>query len=336
MTGQIRKPGEITDLAEPVVTSQKNNSMQSEDFGSINLRGDRTVGVVKEEAESFTDHEELHDIEQQAVSLKKIRSPWSLLFSSSAVLFLCWTAYDYSTFVTEVYHSSIFVGLLLALLGILLLVSLIFLIIYEYKAWKSFDDLAHRNHVIDTALKNIDLQLTKDALSDTLSNIKALNPDLVSQFEDASLVNTTPEEYLIQLENIVLIPLDIQADTIIKKSAMAAGVSVSVIPHPALDAIAVTWYSYILSKKIAAIYGVRPSGLSSIRLFKYILSNAVIAAGAEVASAAIGDGVAQSATESAGEILFGSLFSKVGEGAVTVWRLYRLGRIVRLAIRPNI
>lgn len=83
------------------------------------------------------------------------------------------------------------------------------------------------------------------------------------------------------------------------------------------------------------MYGIKPSGLSSLRLFRHILSSAVLAAGAEVASEVIADSLAENATEGAGEILFGSLFSKVGEGAVTVWRIYRLGRIVRLIIRPR-
>ena len=70
-------------------------------------------------------------------------------------------------------------------------------------------------------------------------------------------------------------------------------------------------------------------------MIKYILSNAVIAAGAEVASETIADVIGDNVTESAGKIMFGGLFSKVGEGAVTVWRMYRLGRIIRMTIRPR-
>jgi len=335
MTNNTRKPREITDLAEPVNAPGKRSVSPSIGSDAIDVEVDRTVGVVNEKAEVYSSDTEEITVEQHLVNAKKVRSPWSLLLCSAAFLFLTWTVYDYSLFVVEVYQSNLVIGLLLALLSVLLFGSLVGLLVYEYKAWKSFDDLTHRKAVINRAKENGDLQLVKDTLSETLKNIKIVNPSLVSQFEDASFVNTTPEEYLKQLENIVLGPLDEQVDSIIKKSSIAAGVSVSVIPHPALDALAVTWYAYILSKKIAAIYGVKPSGLTSLRLFKYILSSAVIAAGAEMASAAIGDAVVKSTTESAGEILFGNLFSRVGEGAVTVWRMYRLGRIVRLTIRPN-
>ncbi|MDB4630988.1 DUF697 domain-containing protein [Pseudomonadales bacterium] len=335
MTDKTRRPGEISDLAEPVTPSSKLTESQFDNSRSGDVSLNRKAGEVNEEAELLVEKDDDTDIESENIALKKVSSPWAILLCTSVFLFLSWTMYDLLMLIIDVYTSNLFMGVVLAILGMLFVSSLVWLVVYEYKAWKSFDTISHRQSVINTAVKNNDLQLIKDTLFETLSNIKSVNPVLVSQFEDASFVNDTPEEYLRQLENIVLHPLDKQTDAIIKKSSIAAGLSVFIIPHPALDAIAVTWCGFILSNKVAAIYGVKPSGLSSFRLFKYILSNAVIAAGAEVASETIADVVGDNVTENAGEIMFGSLFSKVGEGAVTVWRIYRLGRIVRLTIRPR-
>ena len=135
-----------------------------------------------------------------------------------------------------------------------------------------------------------------------------------------------PHDYLKQFDNIVLTQLDQQVDSVIKASVLTGSVVVAVLPHPALDAVAVLWRAKILIFKIGQIYGLEPTGLSSLRLVKHAIVSAMLAA----------------VTEKSGEVIieqmalntFQKTFKPVTEGAVTAIRLYRLGKITQKVCRP--
>jgi len=112
----------------------------------------------------------------------------------------------------------------------------------------------------------------------------------------------------------------------IRSTALSGGVLIAIIPHPAFDAVAVLWRATALIRNIGEIYGLKPTGLSSIRLLKHSISTAIIAAGTEVAAGLI--------LEQMGTDVASKMFSSVTGGAVTVARLYRLGNLTQNLCRP--
>ena len=105
---------------------------------------------------------------------------------------------------------------------------------------------------------------------------------------------------------------------------------VAIVPHPALDAAVALWRATALIRKIGKIYGLEPTGLSSLRLLKHSIATAIIAAGTDVA--------VDLAAEQVGLEMADQVSSNLGKGAaggvVTAWRLYRLGNYAQKLCRP--
>ena len=139
--------------------------------------------------------------------------------------------------------------------------------------------LSDRGAQIRLALASENLSLLRETLEPTLNNLRRRNSSLMTEFDDAAKKRETASDYLKQFDNIVLTRLDEEADAAIKRSAFSGGVMIAILPHPALDAAAALWRSTVLTRKIGQIYGLEPTGLSSLRLLKYSITTAIIAAG---------------------------------------------------------
>lgn len=100
-----------------------------------------------------------------------------------------------------------------------------------------------------------------------------------------------------------------------------------VVPHPALDAVILLWRSRSMVSAIANVYGVETSTLSSLRLFKQALVTVGIVAGIE--------GITQEQLLQEGSNELQTRIASIGsQGAITVLRTYKLGRLTMFACRP--
>jgi uncharacterized membrane protein YcjF (UPF0283 family) len=176
------------------------------------------------------------------------------------------------------------------------------------------------------ALASNNLPELRAALEPALQNLRHRHPGRIAEFEEAAQTRETAAEYLKQFDNIVLTPLDREAADAINRSAFTGGVAVAIIPHPSLDAAVALWRAARLIRRIGEIYGLEPTGLSSLRLLRHAIATAIIAAGSDVAADAMLQQVGTEATN--------KMFSRLGEGSVTAWRLYRLGSHARKLCRP--
>ena len=62
---------------------------------------------------------------------------------------------------------------------------------------------------------------------------------------------------------------------------------INYVPHPALDAAVALWRAATLVRNIGDIYGLEPTGLSSLRLLRHTITTAIIAVGADMATDAV-------------------------------------------------
>jgi len=222
--------------------------------------------------------------------------------------------------------GAILIATLLSLFSLLLAGLVIIAIIRERRACARITRLATRRHQAQKALQADDLSALKAALQPTLETLAQKDPGLIKDFQAATQSETRAAGYARCFENLVLNTLDEQANAKINQATLTIGTLVAAVPHPALDALVVIWRALILIRDLGRIYGLAPTGLSALRLFRYALGSAVLAAGTHAAGEVVLDEFGRGVLNSAGK--------KVSESAVSAARMRRLGKMTQNLIRP--
>ena len=275
------------------------------------------------------DHIGTHSLEIVSPELIK-RSPWTYVFWLFSVGLFIWLFYSVISAINTAWQQSIYLGFPLAALACIFLVVLGWAGQREYVALNAIDSLEERRTQMRLALESNNLTQLRDALGPTLKNLRQSHSGRIAEFEEAAKNRETASEYLEQFENLVLIHLDKEANAVINRTALGGGAVVAIIPHPALDAAVALWRATVLIRKIGEIYGLEPTGLSSLRLLKHSIATAVIAAGTSIA--------VDLTLEQVGKEVFSQVTASIGkrgvEGVVTAGRLYLLGNYAKRLCRP--
>ena len=326
MSEPTRTPGRVNEETAPVdgsTSTTDSDHLRSKDIP-------RAPGPVEGPTEAMPDEQVSAQSEEIIDAGLNERSLWGLVFWVLSINVFIWLFYEVTLGVIGAWHQSPWIGLLLAAMTCILLVVLVLAGRREYKAFKAIDTLADRHAQMHTALASDNLTALRDALEPTLNNLRQGYSSRVAEFEEAAKNRETASDYLEQFENMVLIQLDNEANAAIKRSALLGGSVVAIVPHPALDAAVALWRATALIRKIGQIYGLEPTGLSSLRLLKHSIATAIIAAGTDVA--------VDLAAEQVGLEMADQVSSNLGKGAaggvVTAWRLFRLGNYAQKLCRP--
>lgn len=322
MTDRKRIPGAVDEKADPIDKPEFSQSSSS----SVN-EPVRDPGPVKEPAEPVSELVSEKPIDAEVPGVFIESSPWKIVFALVASAGTIWLLVEAAISLIAVYNYSIFLAIPAIILALLVLVSIGWAGHREYLALKSIDRLEERDEKIKNALETNDLNDFSNILAPILGNIHKRQPDLVREYRAAIESSGSVADSLNQFENIVLGQLDKEVDSIIKNTVMVGGAAVAVIPHPALDALFVLWRGQNLVRKIGIIYGLEPTGLSSWRLLKYVITSAFIAASAEE----FGEIALEQITHQA----FARALKPVAEGSITALRLFRLGQLTKRACRPK-
>lgn len=334
MTRNPRTPGRID---EPTVGI----SADAIDPDALQTRSPdhqpRQPGLISEPTEAMASDPEMYSEignskKEPAYYLHGVSDPrqksigWRWVALALAVLLIVWIALSWIQGLTSLYIENAFLGVSLAIISLAAVVVFTMVIAREVRAFALIDRISDRAIHLSSAVSSGRVDKVEVVLKETIENIRQNEPKLVLQFEKASSSATTPEDFLRQLDNIVLLELDKKADALIKQMAMSTGVAVAITPHPAFDALVVLVQSIRLTRRLGDIYGLAPTGLSAAKLFIYTFNSAILASATHLATDTLIEA-------------FGSDFVKVvgkyaTEAGVTGYRVYRLGRMVRSTCRP--
>ena len=259
-------------------------------------------------------------------SQRSTHNGWATAFWLFSAFVGAWLLYGTVTALMAVWQQNLWVAAPLTALGVATLGVLVWTGHREYKAWKRIDRLSERSSLIESAKRSNDIAVVRKALSGTLAALRKRHPGLIDEFNAAAEARTAVDDYLELLDNLVLTELDDEVKTVMNRSALMTGAAVAVVPHPALDAAIVVWRATSLTRKIGEIYGLEPTGLSSLRLFKHTIVSAIIAAGMEAGGDLLVEEAGRGVLESAGK--------RVAEAAVLAARLRRLGLAAKRLCRP--
>jgi uncharacterized membrane protein YcjF (UPF0283 family) len=333
MNEDKRKPGRIEDEAVPIDGTQGTTKPHDKDsVAGTTARADATyadhiVGYVDEPTVAISD-DIIEDDPQQRELVTHRPSVWKPVLLAICLLFAGWVVYSLSSLTMKLWESSPWYGLPFVFLVSLFLVVLARALYVEYRALYQVDTLAVRQKQIGIAIETGSVQDLKDVLDPAMKNLRIRFPDLMAEFDAAAGYRNTSADYFTLFENVVLIHLDDMADNLIRRSTLVTGASVAIIPHASLDAVVVLWRSIKLVREIGDIYGLAPTGMSSLKLLKQSLTSAVIVAAVQLSGEEI--------AKLLGESMVIKALPGAAVGAATAWRIYRLGYNTKLLCRPAV
>jgi len=336
MSDRARTPGRIDEDATPVdgFRSSDGEPLGIENRTGItteNRRVNREPGPVDDLSETMLDDEK-DARSAEIVDPETIKhGPWGIVFLLFSISVFSWLSYESVLGIIAAWKNSMWLGVPFVVLVCVFLVVFGWASRREYIAFKAIDGLEDRRYKMRIAVDSNNLTELHDALKPTLDNLRKRHAGLIEEFEEGAKARETAAAYLGLYENLVLTRLDEEANAVIQRSALGGGTVIAIIPHPALDAVIALWRSMVLVRKIGDIYGLEPTGLSSLRLLKRSIATAIIAAGTSIAidlivADVIKDGVEKTLSKIGGAVT---------EGAVTAYRLYRLGKFTQNLCRPT-
>jgi len=326
MSEYTRTPGRVDEETTPVDGSTSTSAGNYQKSEGITRQPGPVDGPTEAMPGEQVNSQSIEIIESEPVK----HSLWGAVFWVLSINIFIWLFYEVTLAIIGAWHQSIWVALLLAVITCLFLVVLFLAGRREYKAFRAIDALADRHALMRMALASDNLTALRDTLEPTLINLRQRYSSLMAEFEEAAKSRETAKDYLKQFENIVLMQLDEEVNATTKRSALLAGTVVAIVPHPALDAGVALWRATALIRKIGQIYGLEPTGLSSLRLLKHSIATAIIAAGTEVAIDLTLEQVGQEVADQ----VSANIGKGVAGGAVTAWRLFRLGNYAQKLCRP--
>jgi putative membrane protein len=266
------------------------------------------------------------DAREAATPAPERSARWGRVVGLFVVLAGAFLIYDSARALLDVWRTDWVGGTLLSLLALAFLAALGRAVVVEVRALRRLAEVDRVRARLERALSDDRPAKLNAALDPVLSLVGSRRPDLVKAFRQRRRGLEEPQAVLKQFRGAVLTPLDQEARRVVRANALAVMGATAISPHPALDVAIVLWRSAVMVRRVAEVYGLRPSALSTALLVRQTVVSAAIA----VAADPTGDMVATT--------LGGGLAEKVSarfaEGSISGLRALRLGGRAIEVCRP--
>lgn len=176
---------------------------------------------------------------------------------------------------------------------------------------------------------NLDEQKAARALEDGLRSIYGSRTDLAWPMKEFAALGgdiIDPRDRVLLADRLLMEPLDEAAHRIIARRARRVTLLTTVTPAAALDILFVASQNLGLLRELAALYGGRPSTLSTLQLARMVITHLAVTGGL-----ALSDSLIQHVV---GKGLLGRLSARFGEGAVNGILTSRIGLAAMDVCRP--
>lgn len=165
-------------------------------------------------------------------------------------------------------------GFLASLLSLLLLV-LVSLVFKEWQAVRQLNQVSQAPYSTETLIDKDDRDFTLKTLSQKSKTVSAqsLAGHCFQRFQNTVKRHHSNAEIVQIYQQQVQQPLLKEAKSVLKQESVGAGTVAFVSPNSLFQTLGILWISLRTLKKVAYLYGVRPSVLGNLRLFKIALEN---------------------------------------------------------------
>lgn len=224
-------------------------------------------------------------------------------------------------------RSSDVLGVLALALALVILVAAIVLIVRFLRGWLRERRIGRLKASAAAALASRSTEQARTT-ADGLVRLQASRPETAAgraRFAAALPAMTDARDILALAERELIEPLDRIAADEIAKAARQVSLVTAVSPRALIDLVFVVFAGARLIRRIAAIYGGRPSALGLLGIarssIEHLLVTGGLAAGHAVIQQVIGQGLAARLSAKLGEgVLNGLMTARFGLAALTVCR----------------
>ncbi len=143
--------------------------------------------------------------------------------------------------------------------------------------------------------------------------------------------------WLKEVEEKIIVPLDEAAEKLITRSAMSTLYSTAIAPKGLFDSMIVLGNCFVLTSQLCKLFGLRPSGPATALLVAHAMFNTLVAGGAGDATSEAEEAVQASLEDLLGAgaaVLLSKVTVRAAEGLVNGRLIKRFGRCVASEIRP--
>jgi putative membrane protein len=265
--------------------------------------------------------------EELPVSLpRRRRSPWGRAFWLLVVLLAAFLAWDTGNRLVSLWHDEPVAGALFTALTLAFVLAAGAAVSIELRAFARLRHAERFRAEVAAAEAQDSHRRLRAAIAPVLAGIGTHRPELARDFAERTEGQTDCEAITAQFRGAVLTPLDREARRVVRANALAVLGATAVSPHPVLDVAIVAWRSVAMVRRIAELYGLRPSTLATASLSRMVLASAAFSAVADPANEALVDALGGGFAE--------KLSGRVAEGSILGLRTARLGVRAIEAIRP--
>jgi len=245
------------------------------------------------------------------------------LFVITAAAFLL---YDTGRALVDIWSGDWIGGAALTALVVAFATALISATMIELRAIRRLGEVGRFRAALAQSLQHDSAARLRRTLQPMLSMVGARRPELVKAFGQRTQGLTENDAIMKQFRSAVLAPLDQEARRVVRANSLAVMGATAVAPHPALDVAIVLWRSTVMVRRIAEVYGLRPSGMATLVLTKQVVVSAAIAVAADptgdIVANTLGGGLAE------------KISARFAEGSISGIRAMRLGARAIETCRP--
>ncbi len=276
-----------------------------------------------------SENQELIVVPPADIDARTRRFPWlTILISALTTLLMLWAGAALTQMVEDFFARSAVLGwVALAIAGIAGL-SALAIIVREIWGLVRLNKIEGLQELAARAI-NLDEQKAARALEDGLRDIYGSRTDLAWPMKELAALGgdiIDPRDRVLMADRLLMEPLDEAAHRIIARRARRVTLLTTVTPAAALDILFVASQNLGLLREIAALYGGRPSTLSTFRLARMVVTHLAVTGGL-----ALSDSMIQLLI---GKGLLGRLSARFGEGAVNGILTSRIGLAAMDVCRP--
>ncbi len=252
----------------------------------------------------------------------------TLLASGAFGLFTMWLGLTVTQLVESFFARSPVLGWIAFSLAALIALAALGIVIREI--WGLYS-LRKIEHLQDQAARAFNLK-DRQAATAALTSLEELYSGDTSAASALAQLRThrsdimNPEDRLRLADRLLLEPRDAQARTLVARRARRVTLLTTVTPAAAFDILFVAVQNLMMLREIAALYGGRPSTLSTLKLARMVATHLAVTGGL-----ALSDNVIQHLV---GKGLLGRLSARFGEGAVNGILTTRIGLAACNVCRP--
>lgn len=253
-------------------------------------------------------------------------SRWGRVFWLFLALVVAFLVYDTGRALVETIRSDWIGGTFLIALTLAFVAALGAATLAEWRALRRLGDVARVRETLANVRTDGSATRLRKALEPVLALVRVRRPDVVKAFGQRTQGLTDADAVMKQFRGAVLAPLDQEARRTVRANALAVMGATAVSPHPALDVIIVLWRSTLMVRRVAEVYGLRPSPVTTLALTKRVLVNAAVAVAADptgdLVATTLGGGLAE------------KISARFAEGSISGLRALRLGARAIETCRP--